>query len=130
MRRSESKDVFYVRIVDSQRMRRAILQASKEIIVVLQRYEMFRRLREAKLKMMEELSKQFKEINEITSKMKIDMPKVNFSTSKPVHVVRQAQEKEVSSPEKESISLSKDDDELKKLEESIVEIEKKLQQIQ
>jgi valyl-tRNA synthetase len=126
----KSNDVYYVCIDDSHEVRRAILKASKEIIIVLQRFEMFKRLREAKLKLMEELSKEFKEIHEITSKMKIDLPKAKFASSSAMHDMRTAREREGFGERSRPLLLDKEDDELKRLEQSISEIEEKLQKME
>jgi len=125
---NNSKDVFFVCIKESNETRRAILKASKEVIIVLQRYEMFRRLREAKLKLMEDLSRQFREIHEITTKMNIELPTAKFETSEGMDAVKQTRGKGVMV--KDMLSVKKEDTELTRLEASITDIEKKLQDME
>ncbi|MBN2457940.1 hypothetical protein JXB31_02295 [Candidatus Woesearchaeota archaeon] len=131
---TSQNEIFYVRISDSKKVRKTLLEASREIILILQRYEMFKRLREAKLELMEDLSNQFKEIHEITSKMKIEMPKVKFAHQAKTKNIKPAQEKEVipkaKAPRAKKHNLEKEEEaELKRLEVAINEIEKRLEKM-
>lgn len=130
----KSKELFYVQIQDSRNLRKAILEASKEIIIILQRYAIFKKLRTAKLKLMESLAQQFEEIHDISTTMKIEVPKVNFRSDPVVRKMKKEsgwreKEAEKSGRKKQGINLTSYDEEpeLKKLEKAIAEIERKLQ---
>ena len=69
---------YFVNLKDPEEIRREILGNSKQIIGVLQRYEMLRQTRVQKLEKMSELRKFNKEINLLIAKLKKEMPKAEM----------------------------------------------------
>lgn len=74
------EDIFYVTVRDSPYLHREILETSKLIIECLHRFERFKKTRAEKIRAVEELIVLFRDINDLTAKMKIDMPKVKLPT--------------------------------------------------
>lgn len=125
MAASKSKEVFYVNINNSHDLRRTILETSKAVIENLHSFEKFKSIRAERIKAMEQLIIQFREINDISSQMKIDMPKIKIPAFK--KKLEAKVKKEIEPPKKEF--KHETDDELKKLEAAISQIENRLQEI-
>lgn len=112
---------FFVRLNNAKDVRRAILEASRDIIVCMKRYEKFKLIRETKEKSIKHLSDIFKDINDISAELKIDVPdfaKENLQETEPPIATPEQDEKH----KEEAPEL----DDLKKLENSIADIESKL----
>jgi hypothetical protein len=133
-----TEEAFYVKITNGIVLRRAVLEVSKDMIMVLQRYVKFKELRAEKLKLMEELSKEFATIQTLTSKMESILPKVSIklkeAAAEPAEKKAQKREKgEKEAPQlvkKEKPALEDDEDEIKKLESAILDIEDKLSKME
>lgn len=112
---------FFVRLNNAKDVRRAILEASRDIIVCMKRYEKFKLIRETKEKSIKQLSEIFKDINDISAELKIDVPdfaRENLQETEPPIATKEQEEKhDAEEPEI---------DDLKKLENSIADIESKL----
>ncbi len=115
------EDIFYVTVRDSAYLHRQILETSKDIIECLHRFERFKKIRAEKIKAVEELIVLFRDINDLTAKMKIEMPKVKL----PPLPKKKAEEKK----EEKKEHPGETDDELKKLEAAIAQIEARLNEI-
>jgi hypothetical protein len=125
-----SDDVLYVKINNGRVLRKAILEVSKDMVIVLQRYMQFKEIRAKKLKLMEELSSEFAQIQTLTSKMETVLPKVKVklkeNSMKQVEAKVIKREEEVPLVEKEKSGVEIDEEEINKLEAAILEIEQKL----
>ncbi len=118
----DSKEIFYVSINNSKDLRKNILETSKSLIENLHSFEKFRTIRAEKIKAMEELIVLFKEINDISSQVKIEMPKIKLPTLRKF-------KKEEKKKEVEKKVKHESDDELAKLESAIQQIESRLSEI-
>ncbi len=118
----DSKEIFYVSINNSRNLRKNILETSKSLIENLHSFEKFKNIRAEKLKAMEELISLFKEINDISSQVKIEMPKIKLPTLRKF-------KKEEKKKEVEKKVKKEGDDELAKLESAIQQIESRLNDI-
>jgi hypothetical protein len=133
-----SEEVFYVKITQGISLRKAVLEVSKDMIMVLQRYVKFKELRAEKLKLMEELSKEFVTIQDLTSKMEAIFPKVSIKLKEAVMNPEEKKVQKRGKGEKEEPILIKkeepipndEDDEIRKLESAILEIEDKLSKME
>ncbi len=113
----DNSEIFYVSIGNASPLRKGILEASKKIIECLHRYEKFKRVRAERIRASEELTSLVKELSELASQIKIDLPKVKLP----------ARKKSGKKEKKESIEEpDKSDDELHKLEAAIKQIESRL----
>ncbi len=72
---------YFVQIRDTDEVRRKLLGSSKQIIGVLQRYEMLKQTRVIKLEKMSQLRRTNKEINLLIAKLKKEMPKAEMRIS-------------------------------------------------
>jgi len=115
----KEKDVYYVHVKSSHDLRRGILETSKQVIECLHRHERFKKMRAERIRAVEDLIGTFREINDLSAQMKIEMPKVKLPKPPKPEVA----ESPVKKFEHES------DDELKKLEEAISQIENRLTEI-
>lgn len=125
MAETKSKEVFYVNINNSHDLRRAILETSKQVIENLHSFEKYKTKRAERIKAMEELIINFRGINEISSQMKIDVPKIKFPAFKQNIEIKRKKEKVEVKKEFEHET----DEELKKLEAAISQIENRLEEI-
>ena len=125
MAEKTSKEIFYVSANNSHDLRRLILETSKQVIEGLHNFEKYKAKRAEKIKAMEELIILFRQINELSAQMKIDMPKIKlpeYVKKKPAKI-----EKKAAEPTKEFKHES--EDELQKLEAAIAQIEGRLEEI-
>jgi len=120
----DTGEVYYVNIRNSHSLRRGILETSKGVIEILHRYEKFKKLRADRVRAIEELIINFREINEICAQMKVDMPKIKLPQIKKPKKAEAVMPKVTKKP-----FAHESDDELKKLENAIAQIEQRLGQI-
>jgi len=74
-------ELFYVGIVDPRHMRRSILEAEKELILNLKRFDGYKKLRDEKMANMFDLSKIFNEINLLNTKLRKSLPRTGIRPS-------------------------------------------------
>jgi len=117
--------MFYINIPNSHTVRRSILETSKNTIEALHSFEKFKAVRAQKIKAMEELIILFRQINDISAQLKIEMPKIKLPQFAQKAVKKAKEEKK--EPEKEFKHES--EDELQKLETAINQIESRLNDI-
>jgi len=121
----DEKEIFYVNIKNSHNLRRGILETSKQVIEALHKYEKFKKTRADRIRAIEQLILNFREINELASQIKIDMPKIKLpQTKKP----KKDEPAEEIVPEHKKFA-HESEDELKKLEDAISQIESRLGEI-
>jgi len=111
---SKSEELYYVHLSEARKVRTNILEASKQLIDCLRRYEKFKDIRAQRITAAEDLMQTLKDINDLTSQMKIDVPKIKIPEVKIKH-------EEL----KEPVQVE-EHDELHKLEAAIAEIESRL----
>jgi len=126
----DKEEVFYVNIKNSHNLRRGILETSKHVIESLHRFEKFKKIRAERVRAVEQLILNFREINELAAQIKIDMPKIKLPK------VKEPKKKEEKEDDKKPAEIPHDkkyahesDDELKKLEAAISQIEARLGEI-
>jgi uncharacterized coiled-coil DUF342 family protein len=120
---AEKKDDLYVGIRDPVEMRRTLLESSRGILRMLQRFERFKSLRKEKEELFERLKMLGKEIDELDSRLKAALPK------RPFKPVKKAAVKEEAPKKAEKPKPKKPDTELDKIESSLSEIEEKLKRL-
>jgi len=114
---------FFVGIESPLELRRQLLEASKKMVDVLKRYEMFREKREMKRLMIEKLKKNMADIAKMNAKLKSLLPKTSIRLGKPM----QGQERpspRVSVEEEKSPAT-----EMERLELELTDIEGKLHKL-
>jgi TolA-binding protein len=74
----KEQDVLYVGLSDPIELRRTILEATKDAVEMLQKYEKFRAVREEKVATINQLQEQLREIAKLVAKLKAEMPKVDI----------------------------------------------------
>ena len=110
---------YFIEIKPQDKFRAEILTAQRQLLDCLKRCEMFKQVREAKLREIENLRSILKGVVELTKTLKTQMPKVKIKLEK----------KEFSRKQKPK-SFYDYSTELKKLESSIEDIEKKLKEFE
>jgi uncharacterized coiled-coil DUF342 family protein len=70
-------DVFYAHLDQPVEIRKHILESSRQIVQLLQRYESVRDIRVQKSAQVVKLRKNFRELTVLINKLKQEMPKVN-----------------------------------------------------
>ncbi len=122
----ESKEIYYVNISNSYKLRKRILETSKNVIESLHKFERFKKIRSEKIKSIESLIILFREINELGAQIRLDLPKIKLPAKKKI-LKQENKKKEVSIQKKEFEHES--ETELEKLEGAIAQIESRLNQI-
>ncbi len=74
---------YHVGISDPVRLRRDLLESTREVIHMLQRYERVEDLRAEKREKIKEMHSLFSDIRELSSKLKVIFPKINISSKTP-----------------------------------------------
>ncbi|MEM4267261.1 MAG: hypothetical protein QXK37_00340 [Candidatus Woesearchaeota archaeon] len=114
-----NEEMFYVQLQNSKELRRAVLEATKLTIQVLQSYEKVKKIRLQKLEEMQKLLGLFSEINKICEDIKIEPPSLDLDIqdSKPAKKKKTVRETKEPTPE------------IKQLEMAISQIESKLSRL-
>lgn len=135
--KEEKKDVLYVGIPSPIELRRTVLESTKDVVEVLQRFEKFRAVREEKITTVDVLRDQIKEITKLVGKLKSDLPKVDVRVKlhKEQAMVEAEKKaaKEAGKPKKKKAAKkaeakikTKEFSDLEKLEAELTSIEQKL----
>ena len=115
----------YVRVLQSNYLRKSLLQASVSAIMLLQRHHHIKLLKIEKLKEFEKLNDSFKKIHRDFNALKRLLPQIEYKKEappvekKPVEEKKPSKKEEFKGLDKEEISL----------EMQLREIEQKLQQL-
>jgi len=112
-------DIFYIHINEPVEIRRTILENSRQVVQLLQRYETLRQLRVQKSETTSNLKKNFKELVVLVNKLKQEMPKVGAR-------VKLKQEKGNSAKKGVAVKRTVSGGEINKLEDELRMIESKL----
>jgi hypothetical protein len=135
----KEKDVLYVGLPSPIELRRTVLEATKDAVEMLQKYEKFRAVREEKIKTIIELQEQIKEITRLASKLKSEMPKIDVriklhqeqemierEATAAKEAAKPKEKKEKKTIKKEAVKRTRELSELEKLEAELTNIEQKL----
>lgn len=126
----KEKDVFFVGVKEPIEIRRNILEASREMVLLLQMYEKFKTVRDEKRQATEKLRSLIREIALLASRLKRHLPKTDLR----VMPIEEGKRKEVAKHipiaeeevKKEEKMLPREITEIEKLEAELASIEQKL----
>tara|TARA_Y100000310_G_scaffold342247_1_gene444635 strand:- start:42768 stop:43157 length:390 start_codon:yes stop_codon:yes gene_type:complete len=121
-----SKDIFFVEIHEPAEVRRNILESLKDIVENLQRFEKFKRIREDKIKNINDLRKTIKEVNKLIPNLRKALPDVKVRAAKIERHKGRGKKKTSSKDKGKEEVKEKPLTELQKLESELNEIEGKL----
>ncbi len=131
----KKEEVFFVGVNEPVEIRRNILEASREMVLLLQMYEKFKSVRDEKRHEMEKLRGLVREIALLVSRLKRHLPKTNLRAL-PLAEVEKERKKdkeqivisvhEAREAKVEEKSLAQELTELEKLEAELASIEQKL----
>jgi DNA repair exonuclease SbcCD ATPase subunit len=76
--KQKDEDAFFVGVRDPVEVRRTILEASREAVHFLQRYERLKKVREEKLALVDQLRADVKELRALVNKLKRSLPKTHM----------------------------------------------------
>ena len=116
------KEVFYVEIPNPVDCRRSVLEASRDLLRGLQKYEDLKKIRFQKLREMSVLKNIIKEINTLLNQARNSLPSVTVRIPEPA---KQKEAKKAQRPKKKAI----EEEEAKKPRE-VAELEKQLKDIE
>lgn len=130
----------FVRIENSVNTRRLVFETNRDMIICFKRFEKFREIRKLKIEAIDALLHIFKEIEELSKALQIDIPNFNkdlhmpSSFSKKVEIPLKQSVTPEALPVKEEVKAPAEappaeDDEIDELERSIAEIEKKIKEL-
>lgn len=135
-----SQEKFFVRINNSEEIRKSVLALSKDIILAMKRFHNLKQIRQEKNNLTLHVSKLFKEIEELCQLMDFSAP--DFGIGNKNNEKKQNQEeneKKQPEPKEESEIKEKNtdrtqknedyDEQMKRIEQSAAEIEKKLREL-
>jgi len=120
---STEQDIYFVKIKDSNKLKKIFLESSRDVLEVLKRNEELRIIREKKKAKTDTLKEIIRESARLITKLKAELPKVDAQIQK--KSIKKNQSKKQSSVKK----VTKAKTELQKIESEIMDIEKKLKQL-
>jgi len=124
--KGQENELFFVEIKEPGEVRRNILEALKEIVELLQRFEKFRHVRQEKLARIQKLRSLIKDANKMLGSLKAMLPqtgiRVPAAREQKQHPKKAQKKKEA----KEEKPAKKERTELEKLEAELGAIESKL----
>ena len=111
--KEEKKEVLYVGVQSPIEMRRTILEATKDAVEMLQKYEKFRAVREEKIATIKQLEEQIKEITKMVTKLKTALPTVDIrirlhKEQEMVETEKKAAKKAAEKPKKKETKAKKE----------------------
>ncbi len=115
---------FFVRIEEPKKLRKKLLETSREVVLLIQDHESIKRIKQEKIELLNEAAKTISEINMLIQKMKKLIPPLEGK--KPQQKQQKFLEKEeveVVTPQKTTLS------ELERLEQELKQIEEKIKEI-
>ena len=74
----EKEELFFIGLKDPVELRRTLLESAKDVIEGLQRYEKFKSIRKEKIKQVENLRSNIREINKFVAKLKSELPQTSL----------------------------------------------------
>ncbi len=114
------EEVYYVNVREPVQTRKNILETSRKVVLALQKYEAFKLRHDKKQDLVNRIRTNFKEINELISRLKKELPQVKLK-------------KKVSVPEEKKPvtkkKAAKGKKELGDLEQELKDIEMKLKEL-
>jgi len=120
----EKGDVYFVGLEKPNELRRTLLESTRDVVDVMKRFERFKSVREQKIKEIERLKSDIREISKLISKLRAELPKTKLRVKLPkreeVPEKKKVVKKEVKKPKKKEMT------ELDKLESELSAIEGKL----
>ena len=124
----ENKDIFFVEVKESEEVKRNILEALREIVESLQRFEKFKETRKDKIDHINKLRQIVKEANRLVSNLKTSLPETKIRAIKVSKLETAEKKRPIIRKKKKSIEVKekKPMTELQKLESELNEIESKL----
>ena len=122
---TKSKDeIFYVGVQNPTDVRRHVLEATREIVLLLRAYESLRTLRMHKAELMDKARKQVKDLHKDIDRMKRTLPKGRGKQEMPSEPAVKKRQPPASIVKTESAAKQKN--EIDKLEAELSSIESKL----
>lgn len=131
VKKEQESHLFFVQIKDPVEVRRNILEALKEIVEVLQRFEKFKQLRHEKLDKISHLRVLLRQANRMLGDLRVKLPQTNLRAAvareAPVHKVHHKKKKAKTSEEK--APQKRELTHVEKLEAELSAIESKLKSL-
>ena len=130
----KEEQVFFVGLQRPVELRRIVLESSKQTISTMKRYENFKQIREQKKENIQQLKKNFHELNRLMNKFKSELPKAplrNLHEAKQNEEPKQEVEQQPKQQKKKAVKKVKTEDlsEIQKLESELNDIESKLKKM-
>jgi len=116
---TDKEENYFVKISSPSELRRNLLESSKEMIQILYNLEDLKKIRKEKLNKIQELGMQIKDISDLVTKLKFELPK----TSKKGKTKKEKKTDNKKTVKKET---QKAVSELQKLQHALEDIESKL----
>ncbi len=119
---------FFVRIKEPKKVRRELLESSKETLMLIFDYERIKRLRQERVQELDDAKTLIREIKLLINKLKKFMPNIPSTTEKIKihttdykmnHKTRNKKEQKGEKDKSEEFSLSKIEEELRRIEEKL-----------
>ncbi|MBW2983660.1 hypothetical protein KY361_00940 [Candidatus Woesearchaeota archaeon] len=123
---AKGENVFFVGIKDPDDLRRNVLETARGAIQTLQLFEKFRNIRDEKIKAINQLKSDLREVTRLVSKLKTALPKAKLRVKLHEHERLKGGKAKRKKKPKEVVVEGAAKGELEKLEEELSAIEGKL----
>lgn len=130
------ENIFYVGVKNPVELRRSLLEASKDVLELMKRYDHIMELKQKRLQKVNQLKDISRDITKQCSKLRLALPSVDSVAKESEKHIRvtgkqmKPEQKEVMKiREKDTFAQSRTVSEVKKLERELMDIENKLKKI-
>lgn len=125
----EKGGTYFVGLEEPDELRRCLLESARDVVDILKRFERFKSVRGQKVKEIEKLKSDMREISKLVAKFRAELPKTKIRVKLPIHE-KIAKERKPGEKKAEKIVVKKREaTELDKLESELNAIEGKLKSL-
>ena len=121
MPKKKEEGNFFVGIEDSTDIKRDVLEATRGVVEIMQKYEKFKEARTKKMNEIEKLKKTISDINKLNTRLKSVLPKTPLRIP---HGIETKKEEKVTKPVEESKHFESLDKDLKEIEDKLSKLER------
>ena len=122
----EKKGIYFVGLEEPDELRRYLLESARDAVDILKKFERFKSVRSEKIREIEKLKSDMREISKLVAKLRSELPKTKLRVKLRAHE-KVVEKKTVKKEEK--ITKKKEMTELDKLESELSAIEGKLKSL-
>ena len=123
----EKEGIYFVGLEEPDEMRRYLLESARDAVDILKKFERLKSVRSEKIREIEKLKSDMREISKLVAKLRSELPKTKLRVKLRAH--EKVVEKKVVKKKENTVTKKKEMTELDKLESELNAIEGKLKSL-